>query len=872
MTVTAAPFAPPFAPSNVTVTVSGQDVSLAWTGAGLRGTYDIEGYNIYRSTTAGFGYALVTPFAPSVTTTAYTDSVPEEGKRYYYSLYAMDVMGNTSTPAYFEAYAANGLSVPAALSVTAVNAARASLTWAPNDPGEGVEYYKVFRDSSEIDMSLSASYTDFTVAPGNTYAYHVSAVRGVTETAGSGSVEAEIKPAVITNFLAVNSAEPGGIELSWAEAAAEEGITIYNIYRATEPGAASPASPLYVTHTASASDFDVVTGTVYYYSVASFRDVPGILSAEASARPVTLPAEPAGLTGTAFDSYNYLEWSAMEEYGVTAYSVYRSTAPAAGYSRVTYTAQTNRFDTGLINGTAYYYRMQSHNIYGESNTVTASYIALTPAAGTAPAAPQNITVSSSGDGVINLAWAPLSGPIIYYNIYRTQYPGADVRIMTVNAVSYADVLMTTMNAASVKDDFTYYYRVKGVNSGFDEGPYSAEVSAAPFMRPQPPQNAAAANIYNAVLLSWEEDFSPYTYDSSGRRYNIYRGVDSTDFEMIAQYVTGSYYADYGVTTDVPLYFYRIKAVDDNDNEDASTAVYSTAYTGPLAPPGTLVATPGDSRVTLVWTKINPQSYNIYRRAETESYGAPLNSAPITFDVKEYTDTDPALVNGEKYYYVITAVNDAGEGPRSNEVSAVPYSPLTIADRTVIMTIENKKDVALSWQSAQDGTYAVQNYRVMRSADGGAVYTTLTITADTEFADIETDWDNVYLYMIRARDSAGNEDAVYNIVKVELALPDNRLRVFSNMVDFSKGESLRLRYFIVKQGTVKISIHTLSGAFVKRLVETEFTGELSLSDPYESPDIYWDGTNQAGKSAASGVYLIMLELDGVRVTEKVAVVR
>src|SRR5205807_10667052 len=39
-----------------------------------------------------------------------------------------------------------------------------------------------------------------------------------------------------------------------------------------------------------------------------------------------------------------------------------------------------------------------------------------------------------------------------------------------------------------------------------------------------------------------------------------------------------------------------------------------------------------------------------------------------------TYTDTAVTNGVTYYYQVSAVNGAGEGPRSNEASATPSPP------------------------------------------------------------------------------------------------------------------------------------------------------------------------------------------------------
>jgi hypothetical protein len=91
-------------------------------------------------------------------------------------------------------------------------------------------------------------------------------------------------------------------------------------------------------------------------------------------------------------------------------------------------------------------------------------------------------------------------------------------------------------------------------------------------------------------------------------------------------------------------------------------------TVPAAP--VLSATAGTASVALSWTKPSDggspiTGYQVYRGTSsgTETLLAQVGN------VTSYTDT--AVSAGITYYYEVSAVNVAGEGPRSNEVSATP---------------------------------------------------------------------------------------------------------------------------------------------------------------------------------------------------------
>src|SRR5437763_5204929 len=95
---------------------------------------------------------------------------------------------------------------------------------------------------------------------------------------------------------------------------------------------------------------------------------------------------------------------------------------------------------------------------------------------------------------------------------------------------------------------------------------------------------------------------------------------------------------------------------------------------PPSAPQDLAATGGNAQVTLTWQA--PASnggspitnYRIYRG--TSSSGETLKAT--IGNVLTYTDT--TVTNGVTYYYQVSAVNAAGEGPRSNEASATPSPP------------------------------------------------------------------------------------------------------------------------------------------------------------------------------------------------------
>ncbi len=95
---------------------------------------------------------------------------------------------------------------------------------------------------------------------------------------------------------------------------------------------------------------------------------------------------------------------------------------------------------------------------------------------------------------------------------------------------------------------------------------------------------------------------------------------------------------------------------------------------PTVPSG-LAATSGDARVSLTWTAVTGAStYNVKRSAAS---GGPFENVNTGLTAASFTDT--GLTNGSTYFYVVSAVNTAGESGNSTSVEAKPTAPAPAAD-------------------------------------------------------------------------------------------------------------------------------------------------------------------------------------------------
>ncbi len=186
----------------------------------------------------------------------------------------------------------------------------------------------------------------------------------------------------------------------------------------------------------------------------------------------TAPAAPANVSASTGDGQATVSWAAPSG-TVTGYNLYRATA-SGGEGNTPYKTGltgTSFGDTGLTDGTTYYYKVAAVNSVGVSSQ-SAEVSAEPVAAGTAPAAPTGLN-AAAGDTQAMLTWSAPSGPVAGYNLYRATASGAEGGTpykTGIGGTSFTDTGLT--------DGTTYYYKVAAVNS-VGTSALSAEASAKP---------------------------------------------------------------------------------------------------------------------------------------------------------------------------------------------------------------------------------------------------------------------------------------------------------------------------------------------------------------------------------------------------------
>jgi PKD repeat protein len=176
-----------------------------------------------------------------------------------------------------------------------------------------------------------------------------------------------------------------------------------------------------------------------------------------------------------------------------------------------------------------------------------------------------------------------------------------------------------------------------------------------------------------------------------------------------------------------------------------TWAYQQTRNGLPSSPQNLVATAGDAQITLAWSLPEDDggspitNYRIYRGTVSGNLSLLIELGNIS----GYTDTN--LTNGVTYYYQVSALNGAGEGPRSTEASATPnpanrppeanftFSPPTPVEGELvtfgdISTDPDGPQDILTWQwDFRDGATSAAQNPLHTFAANGTYEVRLTVT-------------------------------------------------------------------------------------------------------------------------------------------------
>src|SRR6266540_3987819 len=435
----------------------------------------------------------------------------------------------------------------------------------------------------------------------------------------------------------------------------------------------------------------------------------------------TPPAQPQGLVATAGDGSVSLNWTPNSDADLAGYNLYRATTspvPTTGtpVNGSTLLTSPGYIDTGLTNGTTYYYVVVAVDNVGNASTASAEAVATPIPSGT------HALGFNGSSQYVTMGAAPGLGAAQFTLETWFKWSGGGSATSTGTGGITAIPLVTkgSAEAEASNVDMNYFLGINGgkLAADFEEGATGSS----------PGLNHPITGATTITTGSWHH--AAATYD--GTTWKLYLdGVldaklsvgepprsDSIQHAALGTAMTSTglaagFFA--GDLDEARIWNLARTGAQIRGSRDSAVATASglagrfgmdegfgtlvsnsagapngTAVGGPTwitgygfpqdtaapAPPAGLAATGGDGSASLSWSanaEADLAGYNLYRSTSTpvDTNGSPLNGADL---IQGTSYLDSGLANGTTYHYALVALDGSGNPSAASETVATPQPP------------------------------------------------------------------------------------------------------------------------------------------------------------------------------------------------------
>ncbi len=620
---------------------------------------------------------------------------------FHFRAVATDTRGNTDAAPPSIAVTLRDLTPPAAPGAISavVNGDSVVLTW-PVVGDADLDGYAVYRRTgTEPAVRISgalvtaATFTDRGVPDGD-YLYSVRAIdRSANESAASPAAAAAIGAPALTAPQVCLAGETTSIAGTGAAP-----LSSVALFVATAGGDPVPVASTLADAAGAFSFTAVAIAPGVNVFTARATDGSGNVSRTSAALAITQSARPdAPRNFTASVSGNDVALSWDPSAGISLYALTRNGAPATPAENV-----TSRGTAAA--SSAWPWWLQAQNAVDGSDSSYWSPAVSDPApwwqlAFPAPEPVIGVTLnwgndSGSPDPVRSFdieAWdgstwrtlaqvqastaavqtIALNAPVLAsaIRLNRLAAPGGPLQLTEVQVFSRSLVRGTSFTDVGLPDG-RYTYELTALNTcGLEGLPARAEAAVGDVIPPAAPAALVASAAGSTVTLSWNPVADP---DTAG--YHVYRHSSGTWTRISDAVVPSPGFVEANVRNGDHLY--RVVAVDAAGNESAPSNDAGVTVDVPLPPATLLVVTaPAEGGALDLGWQVAPGGvvgYRILRAAAASGPYLPLHAT--AGPAAAYRDA--AVVSGTRYFYVVRALDAAGnESADSNVADGVPVDRL-----------------------------------------------------------------------------------------------------------------------------------------------------------------------------------------------------
>jgi fibronectin type 3 domain-containing protein len=576
--------------------------------------------------------------------------------------------------------------VPTGLSSTPVSATQINLSWTTSAGATG---YDLLRGSSAIGPFTivatgltGTTYSNAGLAPGTTYYYVVRAAstRGVSanSTPAGAVTSAASGNAISVDFQGGSASNGTPSVMDASESAGAVSLANWN----NASGASGSASAL-KDYTGAATAAGVtwscnnIWSTAITESAGNYRMMKGYIdTSNTSTSTVTVSSLPSAFTSSGYTVYVYCDGDNGTGGKIGKYTIGATTINATDNASTNFAgtftqangSAGNYVAFGGLTGSSFTLTAQGNQAdSGPRAPINAIQIVATGTGAPVPPTPTGGAATAASITQLNITWNPVGGATSYNVKRATSSGGPYATIATgVTGAGYSDTGLTGST--------TYYYVISAVNSA-GESANSSEFNGttlAPYApTPITPYTQIDGGTWvqtasASVNVGQTVKFGPWPTTSGTWSWTGPNGFSASTREITLANVQASQAGNYMATFT-------------NEYGVQSSQVHTIAIiVTPAAPTGFTATAMSGIEIYLSWTSVSEaSSYNIKRAT---SSGGPYTTIATGVTATNYSDTN--LTPSTGYYYVISAVNSAGESANSAEAGATTASVATVSPASV----------------------------------------------------------------------------------------------------------------------------------------------------------------------------------------------
>lgn len=674
-----------------------------------------------------------------------------------------------------------------------------NLQWSPVATGNGSVTYKVYRSTTQpvattgtpqcttstttITAATSTACIDSTsVSTSQTYYYAVT-VSNAQNTLTSNEVKVVTKPNAIASAPLITATD-GTIHLVWGQSASAADPTLlnYEVWSSRSPASNfQKVSTAAIPDATGASFDDMATNygydglPIYYQIIATTDGGASAASGTSAVTPIaafTLPPASVNVTSSTAANINF-SWTAPN--GAANYKVYSATTangspPPGGTLVASGCTGTSCSNLPATVGTNYYYTVVA------SNTGTNSTAKRTSPELAVPVMSNSLTSLVAAPGQITLTWPTVAGAQSYSVAYIPLTPvtcnmlsnPCPTTSQTGCTVAGGGTSPATCSITNLFDGQSYGFTLSYVDS-------LGNTIVDPSANATPIGNFVISTLAftgaSSANVGWSASLGADTYSVQ------YRIPPASTFTQGPNNIPASTNPLAATVTSLTSGFnYSYQIVASNTWGSVITPEM-TLQLPPATPSGLQVTQTQVSPLSLQlqWTLLpsNPNvTYKVYR---SDSNSSPYVASPSTAVCtalstastnNSCTDSTASLVENKNYYYVISALNTAGESAVSSPAVATT-SALATRPAFGAATSITDQQLTLNWTLAQNATNNGDvTYNIYRYNSGTSTWpvTPLNATAianNNQYIDSSLSQNTIYQYQISVTNSAPGQTALYS---------------------------------------------------------------------------------------------------------------